>query len=109
MHCPREGTPDIYNQFKLKTLVTIHIVKDILARRKQKHPSLLKEYRGLHHNPTLELKTVTIVLAHKNNQRSLITRSRPKKLAKRCPETLRTSHAFEEAELTQACDNLNVT
>ena len=32
--CPREGTPDIHNQLKRSTLVTIHIVKD---------PSLLKE------------------------------------------------------------------
>ena len=82
VYCPREGTPDIYNQLKRSTLVTIHLVKDIVSKRKQKDLSLLKEYRALHQRPALELKTLTIVLAHKNNLRSLITRSRPKKTFK---------------------------
>ena len=98
--CPREGTPDICDQLKRINLVTIHIVKDIVSKRKQKDPRLLKEYRALHKRPALELKTLTIVLAHKNNLRSLITRSRPKKLSKRRCKTLRTRYAFEEAELT---------
>ena len=69
----------MYNQLKCNTLVTIHTVKDIVSKRKQKDPSLLKEYRALHQRPELELKTLTIVLAHKNNlldartTRSLIT------------------------------------
>ena len=109
MYCPREGTPDIYDQLKRSTLATIHIVKDIVSKRKRKDPSLLEEYRELHQRPALELKTLTIVLAHKNNNRSLITRSRPKKYSKRRRKTLRTRHAFEEAELTHAFDNLNVT
>ena len=79
VYCPREGTPDIYDQLKRSTLVTIHIVKDIVSKRKQKDPSLLKEYRALHQKPALELKTLLIVLAQKNNLRCLITRSRPKK------------------------------
>ena len=109
VYCPREGTPDIYDQLKRSTLVTIYIVKGIVSKRKQKDPSLLKEYRALHRRPALELKTLTIVLAHKNNLRSLITPSRPKKLSKRRRKTLRTRHAFEEAEIIQAFDNLNFT
>ena len=79
VYCPREGSADIYNQLKRSNLVIIHIKKDIVSRRKQKDPSLLKEYRFLHQKPAYELKTLTIVLAHYNNLRSLITRSRPKK------------------------------
>ena len=109
VYCPREGTPDIYEQLKRSNLVTIRIVKDIVSKRKQKDPSSLKEYRALHQRPALELKTLTIVLAHKNNLRSLITGSRPKKLSKRRRKPLRTRLAFEEAELTQAFDNLNFT
>ena len=109
VYCPREGTPDIYNQLKRSTLVTIHIVKDIVSRSKQKDPSLLKEYRALHQKPALELKTLTVVLAHKSNLRSMITRSRPTKFSKRRRKTLRNRHAFEEAELTQAIDNQNVS
>ena len=78
VYCPREGTPDMHNQFMRRTLVTIHIVKDIVSRRKQQDPSLLKEYKALHQKPALQLKTLTLVLAHKNNLRSLITLSRPK-------------------------------
>ena len=109
VYCPGEGTADMYDQLKRSTLVTIHIVKDIVSKRKQKGPSFFKEYIALHQRPALELKTLTIVLAHKNNLRSLTTRSRPKKLSKRRRKTLRTGHAFEETELTQAYDNLNVT
>ena len=109
VYCPREGTPDISDQLKCSTLVTIHLVKDIVSRRKQKDLSLLKEYRALHQRLALELKTLTIVLTHKNNLRSLITRSRRKKLSKRRRKTLRNRHAYEEAELTQAFNNLNVS
>ena len=109
VYCPREGTPDVSDQLKCSTLVTIHLVKDIVSRRKQKDLSLLKEYRALHQRPALELKTLTIVLTHKNNLRSLITRSRPKKLSKHRRKTLRNSHAYEEAELNQAFNNLNVS
>ena len=78
VYCSREITPDIYDQLKRSTLVAIHIVKDIVSRRKQKDLSLLKECRALHQKPTLESKTLTIVLAHKNNLRYLIIRSRSK-------------------------------
>ena len=44
VYCPREGTPDIYDQLKRSTLVTIHIVKDLVSKRKQKDSSLPKEY-----------------------------------------------------------------
>ena len=109
VHCPREGIPYLYEQLKRMTLVTIHILKDIVSKRKQKDPSLLKEYRALHQKPALELKPLTIVLAHKNNLRSLITRSRPENLSKRRRKTLRTRNAFEEAELIQDFDNLDFT
>ena len=109
VYCPREGTPNIYNQIKRNSLVTIYLVKYIGSRCKQRDPSLLKEYRALHQKPALDFETLTIVLPHKNNLRSLITRSRPKKLSRRRRKTLCTRHAFEEAELTQAFDNLNVT
>ena len=109
VYCPREGTPDLYDKFNRSILVTNHIVKDIVSKRKQKDPGLVKEYKVLHQKPMHELKTLTIVLAHKNILRSLITRTRPKKLTKRSCKTLRTHHAFEEVEPTQAFDNLNVS
>ena len=55
VYCPREGTPDTYDQLKRSTLVTIHIVKDIVSKCKQKDPSLLKEYIALHQKPSLQL------------------------------------------------------
>ena len=44
--CPREGTTDIYDEHKRSTQVTIHIVKNIVSKRKQKDPSIVKEYRA---------------------------------------------------------------
>ena len=85
------------------------MVKDIVSRRKQKDLSLLKEYKALHQQPVLDLKTLTIVLAHKNNLWTLLTRSRSKKFSKRRRKKLRTRYAFEEAELTQAFENLKVS
>ena len=61
VYCTRERSPDINYQLKRSTLVTIHLVKDIVSRRKQKDPSLLKEYRALDQKPALELKTLTIL------------------------------------------------
>ena len=109
MYCPREGTPDIYDHLKCSTLVTFHIVKNIVSKRKQKHPSLPKEYRALPQKPALEPKTLTIVFAHKNNLRSLTLRSRPKKFSKRRLRMLRNCHVFEEAELNETFGNLNVS
>ena len=43
VYCPREGTRDIYDPLKRSTLVTIHIVKDIVSKRNQKDPILLIE------------------------------------------------------------------
>ena len=47
VYCPREGTPDIYDQLKRSTLVIIHLVKDIVSRRKQKDPSLPKKVQSI--------------------------------------------------------------
>ena len=96
VYCPTEGTPDIYDQLKRSTPFTFHIVKDIVSKRKQRDPSLLKLYRALNQRPALELKTLTIVLAHKNNLRSLITRSQPNKLSKHHRKTLRTTVRFPQ-------------
>ena len=84
-------------------------MKDIVSRQKQKDPSLHREYRVLYQKTAVELKTHTMALAHKNNFRSLITRSRTKNLFKRSRKRFLTRHAFEEVELTQFYDNLNVS
>ena len=38
VYCPRGGTPDVYDQLKRSTLITIHIVKDIVSKSKQNDP-----------------------------------------------------------------------
>ena len=56
VYCPGEGAPDTYNQLKRSTVVSNHIVKDIVSRCKQKDPSLPKVYRALHQKLALELE-----------------------------------------------------
>ena len=110
MNCAREGTPDDYYQLKLSTLGTIHIVKDMVSKPKQKDPCLLKEYRALNHKPALELKALAIVLAHKNNLRSYNARYRRKisigVVGKRFVTTVRSRKV---AEFTENSGNLSVS
>ena len=47
VYCPREETPDIYDQLKRSSLVTIHIVKDIVSRRKQKDPMFTQRVQSI--------------------------------------------------------------
>ena len=79
VYCLRKRTPDIYDQLKRSTLVTIHIVNDIVSKLKQKDPRIIKEYKAQHQKLAFDLKTFITVPAHKNNHRSLITRYQPKK------------------------------
>ena len=94
VYLPREGTPDITAQLKRRALSTIHIVKVIVSRSKEKDHCLLKYYRALHQKPALKLKSLIVVLKHENYLRFLVARSLPKKLSKLRQKTLRTRRAF---------------
>ena len=58
VYCVREGAPDVYNKLKETEMPVLHIVKNLLSRRKQKDKLVLKKYSKLHLDPFLELKTL---------------------------------------------------
>ena len=59
------------------------------------------DYRALHQKPALELKTLAIVLVHKTNLRSLVSRSLPKSFSERRRKALRTHRAFKRQNLVK--------
>ena len=88
----REGASDVYKELKGTGKPVLHIVKDLLSRRKQKDKELVRSYSQLHLAPHLEIKTLTIVRNHGNNLKAIIKKKhspsqqqRKKKQKKRNP------------------------
>ena len=63
--------------------MTLHVITDLLSKRKQKDQNLIKEYYQLHQKHHLELKSLTIVLTHQNSLRCLLKKTRHSKPNKR--------------------------
>ena len=72
VYCVREGAPDVYKELKGTGIPVLHIVKDLLSRRKQKDKELVRSYSQLHLAPHLEIKTLTIVQNHGDNLKAII-------------------------------------
>ena len=65
LYSVRESPPNVYNKIKETEIPVLHIVKNILSRRKQKYKKVLKKYSKLHLNPFLELQKLCKI-ARKN-------------------------------------------
>ena len=67
VYCVREGAPDVYNKLKETEIPVLHIVKNLLSRRRQKDKKVLKKYSKLHLDPFLELKTLFSIVRNNGN------------------------------------------
>ena len=56
VYCPQNGAPNIFGFLKQTNVLTIHVLIDLVSKRKQKDPKLGKEYYQLHQKVNLELK-----------------------------------------------------
>ena len=83
VYCPRNGAPNIFGFLKQTSIVTLHVITDLVSKRKQKDQNLIKEYYQLHQKHHLELKSLTLVLTHQNPLRCLLKKTRHSKLNKR--------------------------
>ena len=83
VYCPRNGAPNIFGFLKQTSIVTIHVITDLVSKRKQKDQNLIKEYYQLHQKHHLELKSLILVLTHQNSLRCLLQKTRHSKLNKR--------------------------
>ena len=64
--CPRNGATNIFGFLKQTSIVTVHVITDLVSKRKQKVQNLIKDYYQMHQKHHLELKSLTLVLTHQN-------------------------------------------
>ena len=55
VYFPRNGAPNIFGFLKQTSIVTLHVITDLVSKRKQKDQNLIKEYFHLHQKHHLEL------------------------------------------------------
>ena len=84
VYCVREGAPDVYNKLKETEIPVLHIVKNLLSRRKQKGEKMLKKYSKLHLDPFLELKTLFSIVRNNGDLKRICKKknSKPQKQRK---------------------------
>ena len=97
VYCRREGTLDLFSQL-LGTGVLINpATKRLLSKNKQNDPEQLNEYLKLHQSAELELKSLRLVVAHKERLSELIGNIRGKQ--QRPSQTSRKAKARLEQKL----------
>ena len=81
VYCVREGAPDVYNNSKETEIPVLHIVKNLLSRRKQKDKRVSKKYIKLHLDHFLELKTLFSIVRNNGNLKKICKKknSKPQK------------------------------
>ena len=85
VYCVREGAPDVYNKLEKTEVPVLHIVKNLLSRRKQKDKKVLKKYSKLHLDPSLELKTLFLIVQDNGDLKRICKKknSKPQKQQKK--------------------------
>ena len=78
LYCRREGTADLFIQLLGTGVLIILASKRLLFKTKQNDPEQLKEYLKLHQSAELELKSLRLVVAHKERLAELIGNIRGK-------------------------------
>ena len=97
VYCRREGTPDLFSQLLGTGLLIIPATKRLLSKSKQNDREQLKEYLKLHQSAELELKSMRLVVAHKERLSELIGNIRDKQ--QRPSQTRRKAKARREQKL----------
>ena len=102
VYCPRNGAPNIFVFLKQTDVVTIHVLIDLVSKRKQKDPKLVKECYQLHQKAHLALKSLTLILTHQKSLRRLLKKTRHSKLNKRRRRAKKNKKLAAEAALTSS-------
>ena len=79
----RAGTEHIYSKLKESGILVINIVTDLISRRKQNLTDLGLKYLELHQNPSIEVKTFTILRRYSKNLKYIISKKNTPKPGKR--------------------------
>ncbi len=95
LYVQRDGTPDIFSLLKGENFLTLHILKDLISKRKAKSPTVLFQYRELHQHWTLEIKSLRLVSKYSDNLK-LLQKSRRKRINPRRRLALKRKQALTE-------------
>ena len=96
VYCKRVGTKDIYSKLKESGILVINIVTDLISRRKQNLTELGQKYLELHQDPSLELKTFTILRRYSKNLKYIISKKNTSKPGKRKRQANRNRRKTEQ-------------
>ena len=97
VYCRREGTPDLFSQLRGTGVLIVLASKRLLSKSKQSDPEQLMEYLKLRQSAELELKSLRLVVAHKERLSELIGNIRGKQ--QRPTQTRRKAKARREQKL----------
>ena len=96
VYCKRVGTEDIYSKLKESGILVINIVTDLISRRKQNLTELGQKYLELHQDPSLELKTFTILRRYSKNLKYIVSKKNTPKPGKRKRQANRNRRNAEQ-------------
>ena len=97
VYCRREGTPDLFSHLFGTGAPIIPATKRLFSKSKQNDPEQLKEKLKLHQSVELELKSLRLVVAHKERLSELIGNIRGEQ--QRTSQTRRKAKAGREQKL----------
>ena len=76
VYCRRTGTPDIFEDLRKTEIIVIKTTGSLISRRKRQNPAVLREYLQVHQSSELELKSLRLVLSHRDHLPGIFSRIR---------------------------------
>ena len=76
------GTPDIYKELKATGIHAMHIVKDLLSKRKSKNKRVRRSYSNFHLRNFLKINTLIFVRKDESNLKTIIKKKQSQSQAK---------------------------
>ena len=74
VYCRRTGTPDIFEDLRRTEIIVIKTTGSLISRRKRQNPAVLREYLQLHQSSVMELKSLLVVLSHRDHLPGIFSR-----------------------------------
>ena len=76
VYCRRTGTPDIFEDLRKTDIIVVKTTDSLISTRKRQNPAVLREYLQLHLSSELELKSVLVVLSHRDHLSGIFSKIR---------------------------------
>ena len=76
VYCRRTGTPNIFEDLRKTEKIFIKTTGNIISRSKRQNPAVLREYLQLHQSRELELKSLRVLLSHRDHLPGIFSKIR---------------------------------